>query len=512
MEEVINKPENQFKDILNDLIDYDKNSEEKSALIEEVCRKASKQLTKPAASLNSSIYSSAASSSSSASDSSTNSASSSSTSSTLSSPSQSNQSNGETREFRIIEVIEDYDNLEVPKMEDLGKTARILEHISGEQTTANDISLLAAASHSDKRSTSIYNNSHRLSSSSSLVSQTPTYKLTQLNQQANLIQHSIDTTNHILINNSDLAEKGTSANSWKTISGKRDKRRRKPLEQPVLSQHIPGHKGEQEVDWLVQFIESGSGAANTNNNSKKGNNKSAKPQPKRQAAQNTDLDRENIQRKPSSNNNKPASTQSRPLLLQSKPIAGNNQIAPMSQTQQSDQRKVQPPLNNILSQPGKQKSSSLERYIGRTSDPKEPNHKPEISHAKRSSQPKQSSSSEAAVTFADHIRVSDDDVGERYTFGFFEEPRQQTNSHVKAYKSTTKHNEKSITSYNKTSQVSQKHKMKHPKASLISEQKRYKCNDNIDANSFNYHQILEFISDSWESTAKSHRLIVKQGA
>lgn len=259
MEEVINKPEEQFQDVLNDLIDFDKNSEEKSALIEEVCRKASKQITKPAASLNSSIYSSAASSSSStssASESSTNSVSSSSTSSTLSSPSQSNQSNGDTNKSRIIEIIEDYDNLEMPKMEDLGKTARILEHISSENTTtANDIGVYAATSHSDRRSTNIYNNTQRLSASS-LAPQTTAYKLTQLNQQANRMQHNIDNTNYIVTSNTDpSADNASSANSWKTMSGKRDKRRRKPTEQPVLSQHIPGHKGEQEVDWLVKFIE-----------------------------------------------------------------------------------------------------------------------------------------------------------------------------------------------------------------------------------------------------------------
>lgn len=50
-------------------------------------------------------------------------------------------------------------------------------------------------------------------------------------------------------------EVNVTATPWKTISGKRDKRRKRPVEQPVLSEHIPGHKGEQEVDWLVNFIE-----------------------------------------------------------------------------------------------------------------------------------------------------------------------------------------------------------------------------------------------------------------
>lgn len=44
-------------------------------------------------------------------------------------------------------------------------------------------------------------------------------------------------------------------------------------------------------------------------------------------------------------------------------------------------------------------------------------------------------------------------------------------------------------------------KQKQSKTSLNSE--NYKFIDNIDANSFNYHQILKFISSSWENT-KAH--------
>lgn len=265
MEEVINKPDNQFKDILNDLIDYSKDSEEKSALIEEVCR--SKHSAKPAASLNSSTYSSAASSSSStssASDSSTNSASSSSTSSTLSSPSQSSQTNGENNSKRSTLLSNDYDKLEVAKMEDLGKTARILEHrlaLSSEHRTATNVNgFIATSSHSDRRSISINNNSPRISSS--LISQTQADKLTQEQHhqqnklQVDLTQHNIDNnTNQINSSVNVISDNISIANSWKTISGKRDKRRRKPTEQPVLSQHIPGHRGEQELDLLVNFIE-----------------------------------------------------------------------------------------------------------------------------------------------------------------------------------------------------------------------------------------------------------------
>lgn len=250
----------------------------------------------------------------------------------------------------------------------------------------------------------------------------------------------------------------------------------------------------------ISYDQSGPGAANnTNNSTKKGsNNKNTKQQPKRQGAQSIDLDRENQQRKPNTGGttNKPASTQSRPLLSQNKPTPSGHQIANMSQTQQSDQRKVQSAPNNIRSQQTKQQSSQ-ERTGERVSDRRETSLKPISSHAKRSLVETQENSrqDEAAVTFADHIRVNDDDdVGQRYTFGFFEEQRQQTNQ-VKPGKLTPKHNEKLVMINSKTSQVGQKHKMKHPKASLNSEQKRYKCNDDIDANSFNYHQILEFISN-----------------
>lgn len=250
MEEIINKPDNQFKDILNDLIDYSKDSEEKSALIKEVC--LARHSSKPAASLNSSIYSSAASSSSStssASDSSTKSASSSSTSSTLSSPSQSNQGDSPANISRGSNSSNDMDNIEIAKMEDLGKTARILEHrlaITSEYKTAtNGVSKIATlASHSYDRSTSLNSKSTLPSSPPSSQAAAHHSTLQASTTQQNNISSSIDTN-------------VTSWNPepWKTISGKRDKRRKKPIEQPVLSQHIPGHKGEQEVEWLVKFIE-----------------------------------------------------------------------------------------------------------------------------------------------------------------------------------------------------------------------------------------------------------------
>lgn len=238
MEEIINKSDNQFKDILNDLVDFKKESEMKSALIKEVCH--TKRQTKPAASLNSSIYSSAASSSSS-----TSSASDSSTSSTLSSPSQGTQSNNDNASAnRKSKHGKDLDNIEVAKMEDLGKTAKILEHrlaISNELKTAtNGVGYVAGSStHSDKRSISLNGKLPLPSSSSSSIG----IHHSMQQQQSNLTHQN--STNSAIDNN---------ITNWITIN-KRDKRRKRPAEQPVLSQHIPGHKGEQEVEWLVKFIE-----------------------------------------------------------------------------------------------------------------------------------------------------------------------------------------------------------------------------------------------------------------
>lgn len=64
------------------------------------------------------------------------------------------------------------------------------------------------------------------------------------------------------------------------------------------------------------------------------------------------------------------------------------------------------------------------------------------------------------VTFADHIKISDDNETAQYTFGFFDEQ-----------------------------------KPKLIRTSRKGDQRRYVFKDNIDANSFNYQQILEFISN-----------------
>lgn len=132
-------------------------------------------------------------------------------------------------------------------MEDLGKTAKILEHrlaANGQKTTAlNGGGHFATTSHSDK---------------SSLIN--------DISSMSQIAAHQYTSTNPTHTNAVNLTSESIIAgNSWRTISAKRDKRRRKPAEQPVLSQHIPGHKGEQEVDWLVNFIEVSLGSEPKNN-------------------------------------------------------------------------------------------------------------------------------------------------------------------------------------------------------------------------------------------------------
>lgn len=99
-----------------------------------------------------------------------------------------------------------------------------------------------------------------------------------------------------------------------------------------------------------------------------------------------------------------------------------------------------------------------------------------------------------AVTFADHIKVRSEDVSQ-YTFGFFDDqptPSQQTKL------ITTNHNSHANNSRKQPSQFLQsehKQKPKQVKASPNSEENCYKTKDNFDVNSFNYEQILKYISN-----------------
>lgn len=121
-------------------------------------------------------------------------------------------------------------------MEDLGKTAKILEHrlgMSESKTALKGGSLIASTMHS------------RISGQAN-----PTFPEKTAHQSTSNIDPSA-----VANSNNLLTESMISGNSWKTIGGKRDKRRKRAAEQSVLSEQIPGYKGLQEVDWLVNFIE-----------------------------------------------------------------------------------------------------------------------------------------------------------------------------------------------------------------------------------------------------------------
>lgn len=216
MEEVINKPDEQFKATLRDLVDFGKGKID-SPLIKELYRTSEhNHHIKPAASINSSSYSSAASSSSSSSNSSTNSTSS--TSSTLSSPSQSNLTNSKSSNDREQDNPSIADNnelgeIEMAILEDQGKKATILEHRSSE---INNIRRSVAAGPA-----LFYQDS------------SITYK-----PSLDTIRMRSATQNPISTNQKNLLA-----------------RKKRPIEQPIFSEHIPGHRGEQEVECLVQYIQ-----------------------------------------------------------------------------------------------------------------------------------------------------------------------------------------------------------------------------------------------------------------
>lgn len=255
MEEVINKPDGQFKNILDDLVDYKKHVSKKDPLIKELSRPKLSSV-KPAASLNSSSYSSAASSSPSASDSSasvsstssssnssssstssassTTSSASSTASSASSSPSQINQINGQNNSAQ------DYGTLEMAKMEDLGKKAKILEHHLAP-------SVLSATVSNNTKSSNSLNGNIKFNSN---LSQNSAQRYTQngLSDNSSAINEpGIATTSSANISSS-------STGCWKTISAKR---RKKPAEIVILAREIPGHIGndDRSVEELANFIE-----------------------------------------------------------------------------------------------------------------------------------------------------------------------------------------------------------------------------------------------------------------
>lgn len=113
------------------------------------------------------------------------------------------------------------------------------------------------------------------------------------------------------------------------------------------------------------------------------------------------------------------------------------------------------------------------------------------------------SQKEAVVTFAHHLQVHDDDV-RQYTFGFFEEQLNQTqqtkptiaNQSILVDKNVIVNDPIKPSSLSQQSVSNQPRvDLKQPKASPNSEGKCSKSNDKIDASSFNYDQILKFISN-----------------
>jgi hypothetical protein len=184
-------------------------------------------------------------------------------------------------------------------------------------------------------------------------------------------------------------------------------------------------------------------------------------------------DREINQRKPSS---KSTTTQARPLVQQQQQqqqskLTSNPTTPAVFSTQplHSNQRKVQAiSIDNQPLQSTKQQSLQ-ERSNDRSDECKETTPNDRMKSKRNHDLKKDLTKDEAVVTFADHIRISDDDVGDQFTFGFFDEQRQQTISNqTKPTKTTTT-----------TVAIATKHNENSP--------------DSNDANSFNYHQVLEFI-------------------
>lgn len=93
---------------------------------------------------------------------------------------------------------------------------------------------------------------------------------------------------------------------------------------------------------------------------------------------------------------------------------------------------------------------------------------------------------QAAVTFAEHLVVRDEDIP-LYSFGFFDDQTAQ----VQQNKATTPISNATL---NRKPASQQKPQPKQSKASPKSEENSY-TSDIIDANSFNYEQILKFISN-----------------
>lgn len=415
------------------------------------------------------------------------------------------------------------------------------------------------------------------------------------NQQQPPVQNTINLTSSVDTNL-------LTGSSWKTISGKHDKRKRKPAEKPVLAKQIPGHQGEQELDWLVNFIESGnSKSTNTSNNSSKNNGKGktngksdtnniSRHTSRTSAAHlvqtnnNTNakktetntINKENNRPAPTSqpktiranvgrskatsinsntNNNATGGNQKKQLTQsQTKRSALNDhcktnfegtitkRIEPRSTKQAIDQtllRKISNELssseqsldeNQIEEQDDSDESAAhLEESHKQESNPLNTKNQKDISQPDQRQtdhevcselelQHKPLTGADAAVTFAQHLQVEQSSGAQQYSFGFFDE--EQAPNKVSGHKIANKL-EISVNPNDKLNQYQERREQdkqqpscprfgnvkppKYPKASHNSESRSYTFNDNIDTSSFNYDQILEYISKAWESKKKPHR-------
>lgn len=125
--------------------------------------------------------------------------------------------------------------MEMAKMEDLGRTAKILEH-----RLINQSSIFTNATSTAVTSISSGNSDNTTSSSSS----------------SSISNSSVTSSSHQNINsneNQSAAVNGT-ANSWKTIA-KRDKRKKKIPEKQIMSEQVAGHIGNRTVEELTMFIQ-----------------------------------------------------------------------------------------------------------------------------------------------------------------------------------------------------------------------------------------------------------------
>lgn len=271
--------------------------------------------------------------------------------------------------------------------------------------------------------------------------------------QASQMNHTT-TTNSVITPTAALSSNNSNNCSWKTINKRSDKRKRKPAEKKIFAKDIPGNIGDRPVDELEQFIQ----------------------RPTKQQQQ--------LPPPPP-----PPPRQSQPEQLQHNGHHHHNQQQQQSPTSQ-------------LSQPPISQNHATEK-VKRTLETKG------LEKVKRLSESTAQSSQASphqAVTFAHHLKVNDDG---HYTFGFFDDrPEQkaskisnkinsnsQTNTQANNNNSSNNHySRKKTLSQNHITENKQRQKQIQP--SLISERTyKSKIQDKINVDSFNYDQILKFISN-----------------